>query len=374
MTVCRSLLARAAALGIAAALLLTIAASAPAAVPPPPGGPILVVTSGADGFGRYLPEILRSEGLNEFDVADVGSLSPVLAGHGVVVLGPTRAQRRPGGDADGMGAGRRRPRRNAPAEEPRPTARSRRHRRNGERRIDPRCRREWCDRPACNSTARPTFTRSTARAPWRPARRRAAQRPPGGEPAQRRRRRRAGRGLHVRPGAIGRLHAPGQSGVDRGGARPQPARRDPPLGRSVLPRLGRPHPRAGAVGRRAAATAGQPHHRHGAGPDAAAAVLVPAAGAQGGGRHDRRRPRPPSAQPAEGSSSPATATSTAHRGARWTIGSACDRRATSFPRRTWPTPRWRAIRPPASRSRCTCGVRARPAVSRTRAISHATTS
>jgi hypothetical protein len=90
MTVCRSLLARAAALGVAAALFLAAAAPALAAVPPPPGGPILVVTSSADGFGGYLPEILRQEGLNEFDVADVGSLGPqLLAGHGVVVLGPT---------------------------------------------------------------------------------------------------------------------------------------------------------------------------------------------------------------------------------------------------------------------------------------------
>jgi hypothetical protein len=90
MTVCRSLLARAAALGIAAAFLTILTTAAPAAIPPPPGGTILVVTSSADGFGRYLPEILRQEGLNEFDVADVGSLSPqLLAGHSVVVLGPT---------------------------------------------------------------------------------------------------------------------------------------------------------------------------------------------------------------------------------------------------------------------------------------------
>jgi hypothetical protein len=90
MTSCRSLLARAAALGLAAAFLMIVTTAAPAAIPPPPGGPILVVTSSADGFGRYLPEILRQEGLNEFDVADVGSLSPqLLAGHGVVVLGPT---------------------------------------------------------------------------------------------------------------------------------------------------------------------------------------------------------------------------------------------------------------------------------------------
>jgi hypothetical protein len=92
MTVCRSLPARAAAVGAAAALLLAMAAPVTAAIPPPSGGPILVVTSGADGFGRYLPEILRAEGLNEFDVADVGALSPqLLASHSVVVLGPTWA-------------------------------------------------------------------------------------------------------------------------------------------------------------------------------------------------------------------------------------------------------------------------------------------
>ncbi|HEY6597497.1 MAG TPA: hypothetical protein VI011_25855, partial [Asanoa sp.] len=90
MTAGRRFLARAAALGAAAAFLATTSPPAPAAVPPPPGGPILVVTSAGDGFGRYLPEILRGEGLNEFDVADVASLSPgLLAGHGVVVLGST---------------------------------------------------------------------------------------------------------------------------------------------------------------------------------------------------------------------------------------------------------------------------------------------
>jgi hypothetical protein len=92
MTVCRSLLARAAALGVAAAFVFTAAAPAVAAVPPPPGGPILVLTSSGDGFGGYLTEILRQEGLNEFDVADVASLSPqLLASHGVVVLGSVPA-------------------------------------------------------------------------------------------------------------------------------------------------------------------------------------------------------------------------------------------------------------------------------------------
>src|SRR4051812_49606734 len=66
------------------------AGAAPAAIPAAPGGPILVVTSNADSFGSYLPEILRGEGLNEFDLADVGSVDPqTLAAHPVVLLGHT---------------------------------------------------------------------------------------------------------------------------------------------------------------------------------------------------------------------------------------------------------------------------------------------
>ena len=55
-----------------------------------PGGPVLVVTDPGDRFGEYYAEILRAEGLNEFAVADVGSLSAQsLAGHQVVVLAET---------------------------------------------------------------------------------------------------------------------------------------------------------------------------------------------------------------------------------------------------------------------------------------------
>ena len=58
------------------------------------GGPVLVVTN-ADSFGDYYAEILRSEGLNEFAVANVGSLSPaLLSSYQVVVLAPRRARRR----------------------------------------------------------------------------------------------------------------------------------------------------------------------------------------------------------------------------------------------------------------------------------------
>ncbi len=55
-----------------------------------PGGPVLVVTDPGDRFGEYYAEILRAEGLNEFAVADVGSLSAQsLAAHQVVVLAQT---------------------------------------------------------------------------------------------------------------------------------------------------------------------------------------------------------------------------------------------------------------------------------------------
>jgi hypothetical protein len=55
-----------------------------------PGGPVLVVTDPADRFGRYYAEILRAEGLNEFAVADVGSLSAqTLVDYQVVVLAKT---------------------------------------------------------------------------------------------------------------------------------------------------------------------------------------------------------------------------------------------------------------------------------------------
>src|SRR5207253_2520281 len=55
----------------------------PAAAPP-----VLVVTSSGNGFTRYLPEILRAEGLNAFTTADIGVLTPAfLASFDVVVLG-----------------------------------------------------------------------------------------------------------------------------------------------------------------------------------------------------------------------------------------------------------------------------------------------
>jgi hypothetical protein len=59
--------------------------------PPPtqgPGGPILVVGSAANPFGTYNSEILRAEGLNQFAIAALSSVTAqTLSNHQVVVLG-----------------------------------------------------------------------------------------------------------------------------------------------------------------------------------------------------------------------------------------------------------------------------------------------
>ena len=54
-----------------------------------PGGPILVITSPSSTYGKYYAEILRTEGLNEFAVADIGTVtSTTLSAYDVVVLAP----------------------------------------------------------------------------------------------------------------------------------------------------------------------------------------------------------------------------------------------------------------------------------------------
>ncbi len=59
--------------------------------PPPdqgPGGPIAVVTSSANPYSKYLAEILRTEGLNEFATIDASTVSATtLANYDLVILG-----------------------------------------------------------------------------------------------------------------------------------------------------------------------------------------------------------------------------------------------------------------------------------------------
>ncbi len=59
--------------------------------PPPnsgPGGPVLVISNEASGFSTYYAEILRAEGINEFAIQDIGSVtSAVLGNYDVAILG-----------------------------------------------------------------------------------------------------------------------------------------------------------------------------------------------------------------------------------------------------------------------------------------------
>ncbi len=61
-----------------------------AAPPAPdgPGGPILVISGGANPFGRFYGDILRNEGLNEYLAVDISAVTAsTLAAYDVVVLG-----------------------------------------------------------------------------------------------------------------------------------------------------------------------------------------------------------------------------------------------------------------------------------------------
>jgi hypothetical protein len=66
----------------------TTGIKAPDSLTEGPGGPILLITSKANGFSQYYAEILRNEGLNEFDVEDLAQVSaPDLARHDIALLG-----------------------------------------------------------------------------------------------------------------------------------------------------------------------------------------------------------------------------------------------------------------------------------------------
>ncbi|MEO8062817.1 MAG: DUF4082 domain-containing protein [Pseudomonadota bacterium] len=52
-----------------------------------PGGPILVITNGNQNFGKFFAEILRTEGFNEFAVAEIGAVTAsTLNNYDVVIL------------------------------------------------------------------------------------------------------------------------------------------------------------------------------------------------------------------------------------------------------------------------------------------------
>src|SRR4030042_2800269 len=73
-------------------LLLIVGTWQPASVAGPAPAPILLVTNSAasNKFGSYLGEILRAEGLNDFDVLDISSLTPAaLSQHDLTILAQT---------------------------------------------------------------------------------------------------------------------------------------------------------------------------------------------------------------------------------------------------------------------------------------------
>ncbi len=212
---------------LVAALGTAAASAAPAAGPGDgPGGPVLVVANPSDPFSRYYAEILRAEGLNEFDVVDLGSLTAqALAAYQVVVLAPNGADRRAGVAADRLGAGRRQPRRHAARREAgrRCSASPRRAATvdNGYLKVD------TARRPGAGITTdtmqfhgtadRYTLSGATAVATLYTSATAATSNP--AVTLRTSARTGAGRGVHVRPRPLGRLHAPGQPRVGRAEAR-----------------------------------------------------------------------------------------------------------------------------------------------------------
>ena len=70
--------------------VLGSATSAPAAPPGEgPGGPVLVITDPGDRFGRYYAEILTAEGMNAFEVREIGQVSGAsLASYSAAIVAP----------------------------------------------------------------------------------------------------------------------------------------------------------------------------------------------------------------------------------------------------------------------------------------------
>ena len=319
-----------------------------------------MVTDPGDPFGTYYAEILRAEGLNEFDVTDIGSLDAGDAGRlpGRRALAQTAVT-----DAQAtvltnwvQGGG------NLIAMRPDPqlagllglgatTGTRQRRLPQGRHRVGRRRRHHGATR--CSSTApRTCYAGDRRDAPSRRCTRRATAH--------------AGPAVTLRSvGAAGgqaaaftydlarsivytRQGNPAWAGQKRDG-QIDPIRSDD-LFFGAKRRLGRPQQGRDPAGRRAAAPAGEPHHADEPRPHAAAALLVPAARREGRGRPDRRRPRPAAAP--SGSS---TATSRRARpAARSPTGSACGRPPTSIPARAITDAQARGLPGRrASRSRCT---------------------
>ena len=75
---------------LAADFVWSFTTGGPPPAPPTggPGGPVLVITAASNPFTTYYAEILRTEGLNLFTVADIAPVTAAtLAAHDVAILG-----------------------------------------------------------------------------------------------------------------------------------------------------------------------------------------------------------------------------------------------------------------------------------------------
>ena len=269
--------------------------------------PILLLTSSSRPFSSYAAEILKAEGLNSYTTLDISRLSiSLLNAFSVAVVGempltPTDVATL----TSWVNSGGRLitlrpdtqlaepPRDHLPGHDAHERLPAREHRERpwrGDRRADhpvPRPGRPLLgDRGDVGRHALLERHRLDHE-PGRDHQERGVERRPGGR-------------VHVRPRALRRLHAPGQPGLGRTGPRPRRRRRRDHEHRPLLrrrprrraARLGQPRQGRDPAGRRAAAAAREHDRADEPRPDADAALLVPAARPEGGGRHDRRRPRP----------------------------------------------------------------------------------
>ena len=252
-----------------------------------PGGPILVITSASNPFSRYYTEILRTEGLNAFGIRDLSSVSAaILNQYDVVILGEmplTSAQVAMLTDwvTNGGNLITMRPDKKLAgllglvdtgaaalsqgyllvdtSSEP------------GAGIVDQTIQfhgaadRYTLDGATALATLYTTATTATCE--------------PGRYVARRGVERRAGRRLHLRPGAFRRLHPPGQSRLGRPGARRN--RADSPrrsilrrCGRRPAARLDRSYQGGHTAGGRAAEATGQHDHPDERRQKAAATLLV----------------------------------------------------------------------------------------------------
>ncbi len=272
--------------------------------PPPdegPGGPILVIAHPSNRFGRYFAEILRAEGMNAFDVADLPEVNgALLDAHDVVILGETPLDASQAAMFARLGASGRQSDRDAPRcgsrAAPRDHARGRnavecvprdRHR-DGARH---RARRDVDPVPRCERSLHHERSDGSRDALVRCIH---SDRAPGGDARRSRRERRPSRRVHVRSRALRRVHAPRKSAVGGAGAG---RNRAASLRRSLL-RCGGRRSAAGldrsgqgrhSPSRRAAAASRPTRAGDERGPRAAPSLLVLPARREGGDRAHRRR-------------------------------------------------------------------------------------